>query len=210
MTATRYDRYVKDIQQRCASDAGTRSALRSGLRRRPEQAYRMHAIVARWLSENVTASEERAHYTVAALIGDQPPAARTMPTDDPTEAAVTPPPVRRRTSLGHALAELQLKQRAGKGPSDADRPGDGLTSLEQRLHLLTRQGLDGLHRHLPAMVGRLRGSQVPIDWAQLLDDLARWPVDHDRIAKRWLQDFYRSTSPINTVPVASAASEEKP
>jgi CRISPR system Cascade subunit CasB len=200
MTAAHYDRYVTHVQQRCENDPGVRSALRSGLRRRPEQAPRMHAVVARWVGATANASEEWAYYAIAALIGDQPPAARGTRSENHDERSVTP---ERRTSLGHALAALQSKARDGKTQPEHDR-GRGLSALEQRLHLLTRQGIDGLHRHLPAVVGRLRGSQVPVDWAQLLDDLARWPIDRDRIAKRWLQDFYRS------VPAATSASVSPP
>jgi CRISPR system Cascade subunit CasB len=64
-------------------------------------------------------------------------------------------------------------------------------TAERRLNLLTRQSLDGLHRHLPASALYLRGLGVPVDWAQLLDDLIAWPRHSGQISRRWLQDFYR-------------------
>lgn len=64
------------------------------------------------------------------------------------------------------------------------------STAESRLNLLTRQSLNGLHRHLPAAVGYLRQVGVPIDWAQLLSDLAAWPTHSKTISRRWLQHYY--------------------
>jgi CRISPR system Cascade subunit CasB len=65
-----------------------------------------------------------------------------------------------------------------------------LSTAESRLNLLTRQSVNGLHRHLPATIGYLRGLDVPVDWARLLNDLIGWPTRSGRISRRWLQDFY--------------------
>ncbi|MER5489387.1 type I-E CRISPR-associated protein Cse2/CasB, partial [Streptomyces sp. NPDC002812] len=71
---------------------------------------------------------------------------------------------------------------------------DGMreSAAEDRLNLLTRQSINGLHRHLPAAVRQLCGKKCPPDWAQLLVDLRAWPRDRGRIGRRWLQDFYRA------------------
>ncbi|BAJ32231.1 MULTISPECIES: type I-E CRISPR-associated protein Cse2/CasB [Kitasatospora] len=65
------------------------------------------------------------------------------------------------------------------------------SSAETRLNLLSRQSVDGLHRHLPGAVRQLREAGAPVDWAQLLVDLARWRRYGGEIKRRWLQDFYR-------------------
>lgn len=208
----RYRAYVDYINDRCAQP-GVRAALRSGVRRTPEQAPRMHAAVAVWVPERASPAEERAYYAVASLIAAQPRSARDQqrqagnhagapPEDDPAQP-------RRPRSLGDALARLNARSHEAENPesSDGDTPATGaarrrgddgtasaaLSPMERRLHLLTRQGLDGLHRHLPAMIRQLRTRQVEVDWAQLLDDLAHWPLDRDKITKRWLQDYYRTT-----------------
>lgn len=64
-------------------------------------------------------------------------------------------------------------------------------TAESRLNLLTRQSVNGLHRHLPASVGYLRSLGVDVDWARLLDDLGNWRKQSGRISRIWLQDFYR-------------------
>ncbi|MGW1177414.1 type I-E CRISPR-associated protein Cse2/CasB [Kitasatospora sp. NPDC002543] len=87
-------------------------------------------------------------------------------------------------SLGHAFADGVLKGAKGGGLRE--------TSAETRLNLLTRQSLDGLHRHLPGAVRQLRGSDVEIDWAQLLVDLCRWRRRSGTIKRIWLQDYHRA------------------
>jgi CRISPR type I-E-associated protein CasB/Cse2 len=183
MSTAQAEQFVEAITKLCRSDPGRRAALRRGLRRRPEQASTMHATVARWLPDNPRPAQERAFYAIAAMLAAQPPSARDQTTgDEPTAPAAGP------VSLGESLARA------------VRRPGRGLAegSAEKRLHLLTRQSLDGLHRQLPGVVHHLRQLDIPIDWATLMDDLTAWPYARDRIAKRWLQNFY--TTLHNTAP----------
>ncbi|MFJ2806616.1 type I-E CRISPR-associated protein Cse2/CasB [Kitasatospora sp. NPDC087271] len=87
-------------------------------------------------------------------------------------------------SLGHAFADGVLKGGHGAGLRES--------SAETRLNLLTRQSVDGLHRHLPGAVRQLRGCDVEIDWAQLLVDLCQWRHRSGAIKRTWLQDYYRA------------------
>jgi CRISPR type I-E-associated protein CasB/Cse2 len=176
MSAPHAEQFVQAITKICRSDPGRRAALRRGLRRRPEQAPTMHATVARWLPDSPRPAQERAFYAIAAMLAAQPPSARGQISDDEEPTPATP----RRVSLGESLAGA------------VRRPGRALAegSAEKRLHLLTRQSLDGLHQQLPGVVRHLRQLDIPVDWVALMNDLATWPRDRDRIAKRWLQDFY--------------------
>ena len=63
------ERFVRVIATTCAANPGDRAALRSGLRRPPEDAPRMHRLVAPWLPDDPYRNRERALYTVASLIG---------------------------------------------------------------------------------------------------------------------------------------------
>lgn len=208
----RYRRYVQFIEK-CCEHPGSRAALWSGLRRTPERSPRMHSMVTPWLGDAPKSAEERAFYTVAALIAGQPRSGRddtartrqkgdTHTPDEQTGPVVAGP--RRGRSLGRSMADFQsaLHTRSKPASGGADtasgrsQPDDSathgpLSPLERRLHALTRQSIDGVHRDLPAIVLRLRGDNVPVDWAQMLADLARWPAERDHISKRWLQDFYR-------------------
>ncbi len=154
---------------------------------------------------------ERAFYTVAALIVAQPRAARDdhlaaaaadsdqekqestaegMSASDAAPIAAppsaggeqTPAPWR---SLGRCLADAVNKIPA------RDRE-DVYRRMEARLRLVCRQDVEGVHRHLPQLIRYLRVEQVDIDWTRLIVDLARWGGDADRVAKAWLQHYYRT------------------
>jgi len=188
----RHDKYVAFINETCRTP-GSRAALRSGLGRRPKHAHRMHAFVANWVREDVHPDQEWAHYTVAALIAAQPPEARKTETSEEEADETTPGPAEteaketaetdkpeRRLNLGHSLAEAVNRE-------DAKR-----RTMEKRLQLLARQGVDGVHIQLTPLVRYLRGKQVPVDWSRLLEDLRRWPYDRDKVAKEWLQAYFRT------------------
>ncbi|MFD8342323.1 type I-E CRISPR-associated protein Cse2/CasB [[Kitasatospora] papulosa] len=178
------------IIQVSSEDPGARSALRSGLRKDLDSVRRMHRLVAPWLPEPRSEDVERAYYTVAAMIAAQPRSALVVPQDATFgpdrsgEPVAAPHARRRRASLGTAFA---LAVAEGPGREKEMRAG----AAESRLNLLTRQSVNGLHRHLPASVGYLRSLGVEVDWAQLLDDLSGWRRQSGRISRTWLQDFYR-------------------
>ncbi|MFJ8860369.1 type I-E CRISPR-associated protein Cse2/CasB [Streptomyces sp. NPDC102451] len=178
------------IMQVSAEDPGARSALRSGLRKDLDSVRRMHRLVAPWLPEPRSEDVERAYYTVAAMIAAQPRSALVVPQnttdgqEEPGEPTAAPTSRRRRISLGTAFATAVAE---GPGREKEMRAG----TAESRLNLLTRQSINGMHRHLPASVGYLRSLGVDVDWAQLLDDLGNWRKQSGLISRTWLQDFYR-------------------
>ncbi|MFE7313131.1 type I-E CRISPR-associated protein Cse2/CasB [Streptomyces sp. NPDC057555] len=194
----RLRKYTTWVEQLCGEDPGARSALRTGLRHGMDDVRRMHRFVTPWLPENrhVGDDEQRAYYAIAAMIASQPRNSylQAGATDDEPEAepaaqadtgtAGKKEPERYGDSLGRAFA-IGVTQSPGRDKEMRE------ATAEARLNLLTRQSVDGLHRHLPAAVGYLRGLEVPVDWAQLLDDLIAWPTHSGRIARRWLQDYYR-------------------
>ncbi|MEU6284807.1 type I-E CRISPR-associated protein Cse2/CasB [Streptomyces sp. NPDC047028] len=206
-----YRKYVAEITARCGTDPGVRVALRKGLRRGLDDVSSLHRIVAPWLPQQRSEAEERAFYAVAAMISDRPRHSFTILTsDDESEpdgqdrtATAENEPARsapenevqapahgqsaqvrtRRDSLGASFARA-VAARAGQAGVRQD-------TAEARLNLLTRQSLDGLHRHLPGSVRLLRSHDIDIDFAVLLRDLAVWPQYSKAISRRWLQDFYR-------------------
>ncbi|MEI5100875.1 type I-E CRISPR-associated protein Cse2/CasB [Streptomyces sp. PmtG] len=203
----KYQKFVTQIEAQCARDPGVRVALRRGLRRDLDDVRGLHRIVAPWLPAHPSEAEERAFYAIAAMIADRPRhtftttdsdsdtgAGATIPADA-TETGDTPPAVpaiaeetaavparMRRDSLGASYARAVLAQ-AGRGLREE--------TAEARLNLLTRQSLSGLHRHLPGSIRHLRDAGADIDYAVLLSDLATWPHNSKRTARRWLQDYYR-------------------
>ncbi|MFE9700529.1 type I-E CRISPR-associated protein Cse2/CasB [Streptomyces sp. NPDC006270] len=196
------------VEEVCREDPGARSALRSGLRKDLDSVQRMHRLVAPWLPEQRSKDVERAYYTVAAMIAAQPRSALKaagQADDDSVEPGGQEPsrstPRRARTSLGTSFATAVTE---GPGREKEMRAG----TAESRLNLLTRQSVNGLHRHLPASVGYLRSLGAEVDWAQLLEDLGNWRARSGRISRTWLQDFYRLRSRDSTQQADEADERE--
>ncbi|MFJ9611677.1 type I-E CRISPR-associated protein Cse2/CasB [Kitasatospora sp. NPDC101176] len=202
------------IDKRSHEDPGVRAALRRGVGKDLDAVPFMHRYVASWLTEEQTRSRDvqRAFYTVASLIaaqrrdqyaaakaetsktngskdqpaGEETPAAEAAP-DAPAHPGDAESGTGKRIpprSLGHAFADGVIKGGQAGGLRE--------TSAETRLNLLSRQSVDGLHRHLPGAIRQLRGSDVEIDWAQLLIDLCQWRRRSGTVKRIWLQDYHRA------------------
>lgn len=194
---------------------GRRSVLRRSLGRPLDHpsVHRAHGLVAQYLPEfpdgppdssahGDVEAIERAFYTVAALIAAQPrgarddelarrAAAQLDETSDPAgddQSAAAPEP----GNLATAPTAWYRRDTFGRTLAQAVRTGkvNGETA-PARLHLICRQDVAGVHRHLPRLVGHLRSDVVPVDWVRLTVDLARWGRYGDQVAKSWLQDYYR-------------------
>ncbi|MEE4543606.1 type I-E CRISPR-associated protein Cse2/CasB [Streptomyces sp. V4-01] len=209
---TLHQKYVQRIEDLCRTDPGARTALRKGLRRGLDDVARtggMHRLITPWMPRGpeTAENEQRAYFTIAALIAAQPrysfaapesqdavgekgdgvsapaPAADTGTTTVVTPAEQAATHRRSGGSLGSAFAHAVVQ-------SPGREREMRLSTAESRLNLLTRQSVNGLHRHLPSSVGYLRDLDVPVDWARLLGDLIGWQTRSGRISRRWLQDFY--------------------
>lgn len=179
------------IEKRSAEDPGVRAALRRGVGKDLDEVPFMHRHVASWLSDEQTRDRDvqRAHYTVAVLIAAQRRDQYNVPTADAVAASASA-----EAALGGAQPAAGPVRGHSLGRAFADGAGAGLreSSAETRLNLLTRQSVDGLHRHLPAVTRQLREHGVAVDWAQLLVDLCRWRRHSGDIKRRWLQEYYRA------------------
>jgi CRISPR system Cascade subunit CasB len=184
------DRFVAYVHDRCASDNRIRADLRRGLGLPVERCNYLHRYLVPWTSaagddtsygKEMHPDAKRAYYAVAALIAARPRTARDMPA---TGAAHGGGPVawRARANLGDALGQA-VKQ-------DVMKAG----TAESTLHLMSRQSTDAIHPGLPALTRRLLNAGIPVDWAVLLEHLAWWNRDRDRIATAWFESYFRITS----------------
>ncbi|MFJ2565733.1 type I-E CRISPR-associated protein Cse2/CasB [Streptomyces sp. NPDC087568] len=204
-----YRKFTAAVLRMCERDPGARAALRSGVRKDLDAVPRMHRLIAHLVPPNVTDDTQRAYYAVAAMIAEQARRQGT-PADGEAEDAAS-----EAAELG--VEESQTAASTPAEDSDGGRQTYGTTygtslgvafalavinspgrerqmrrgTAESRLNILCKQGVTGLHRHLPASVRYLRSLDVPVDWARLLQDLVDWPRHSGRVTRRWLQDFYR-------------------
>ncbi|SNS72343.1 type I-E CRISPR-associated protein Cse2/CasB [Actinomadura mexicana] len=177
-TIRRAREFVADVVRLC-DDPGKRAALRSGLGRPLDRCHRMHQVLAARVPTG-SDSRERAYYAVAAMIASLPPQARGTASPSAADQSTDDLGAVRRRNFGQCLAEG-----VGRGALRE-------TAAEARLNLLTRQSIDGVHRHLPAAVRAVADHPSAVDWAQLLADLHWWEHYRDQITRRWLQSFYRT------------------
>ncbi len=171
---------------------------------------------------------ERAFYTVAALIAAQPRSARDVEiaaadTETSSQQVGTEPASTEEVTAGEAAAAgaSVVDEPAKQATGGRRRPSIGFTlgtavragklngeTLPPRLHLLCRQDVAGVHRHLPRLVGQLRADLVPVAWVPLIVDLARWGRYRDQVAKGWLQDYYRAVSARPAAPSPAASTTD--
>lgn len=182
-------RFVAKVHELCAQP-GNRSALRRGLRKPLDQCTDMHRTIAAHVPDHADGSQQRAYYAIASMVASLPPAARessgadASPEDDdaaprPTDGSANVPMARRIRNFGLCLAE------AVAADSRRERV------IEGRLDLLAKQGVEGVHRHLPGIVRLVADRPGAVDWAALLRDLRNWEHRRDHITRRWLQSYYR-------------------
>ncbi|WP_435613470.1 type I-E CRISPR-associated protein Cse2/CasB [Streptomyces sp. bgisy159] len=191
------DKFVDHVHRLCESTQ-TRAALRRGLGLPVERCNYMHRYLVPWLRDNGDPHHgdvRRAYYAVASLIAARPRSARDAA---PNETASLPWYERPNlgASVGQAVKKGVLKE----------------NSAESALHLMARQSADAIHSGLPALTRHLLNGGIPVDWAVLLEDLARWNRSRDRIATRWLESYFRTstgaTEPTDSAPATPDLAEE--
>ncbi|MYS42329.1 type I-E CRISPR-associated protein Cse2/CasB [Streptomyces sp. SID5998] len=196
-----YRAFTRAVLAKCEGDPGARSALRSGVRKDLDSVPRMHRVIAHLVPHNVSEDTQRAYYAVAAMIAEQARRQGDATGADETTAAPEAAQVAEAAQAAVAAGEAEREREYGlslgtafalavvRSPGHERKMRRG--TAESRLNLLCKQGLTGLHRHLPASVRYLRSLDVPVDWARLLQDLVDWRRHSGRITRHWLQDFYR-------------------
>lgn len=168
----------------------TQSDLRTGLGLPVERCNYLHRYLVPRLPERMHPDARRAHYAVAALIAARPRATREADTHA-ADNRQPKPQWYQRANLGASLARGVNKQIIKPDSAEGD------------LHLMARQSSGAIHPRLPALTRHLLTGGVAVDWAVLLEDLAWWNRDRDRIATRWLEAYFRTTAPDPEQPAAA-------
>lgn len=158
------------------SDRAKLAALRRGLGQ-PEGWHPQVANVVNPLIHDVPDRKAPIFYQVAALFGLHPLARRSgeAPAGRPVERSFT-----------HAL-HLYIQQQAresGRKPEDVKKP------LDRRVMALLNADSEDVFHHLRYTTSLLRGSEIPIDWAQLIIDLNWWETPDREVQRRWSRAWW--------------------
>lgn len=194
----RLERYApREQSEGEAERSGNRAALaalRRGLGKAIGEASEMYPYVVPALPRGIEEWAESCYYLVAALFGSYP---RSWPRDA------------RHAGLGSSLRRLALSRAAerggdeghgedGTGGADGEAPESGGnqrrldSAVERRFVALLNADADSFPEHLRYAVTLLKAHDVPVDWAQLLDDAQGWSGADRRVQRRWAGAFWAS------------------
>ncbi len=67
-------------------------------------------------------------------------------------------------------------------------PPDNIT---RRFNILLAADWDTLPDYLRQAIGLLKANDVPVNWAQLLDDVLKWEYSDGKVQLRWSRAFWR-------------------
>ncbi|WP_405928151.1 type I-E CRISPR-associated protein Cse2/CasB [Streptomyces griseus] len=189
----KHDRFISYVYDLC-EDNRTRAELRRGLGLPVERCNYMHRYLVPWLHQHDDVSypdTRRAYYSVASLIAARPRAARQT---EPADTSATSWNLR--PNLGAALGEAVRR--------DVMKAG----TAESALHLMSRQSSDAVHRTLPSLTRQLLSGGTAVDWSVLLKDLSWWTQDRDFTATRWLDQYFRRSTPAGIPDTTTTLPEE--
>lgn len=134
------------------------------------------ATVVNPLLEGVPPNRETIFYQVAALYGLHPvPWATGEQTGFRTDRAFT-----------HALHRYA----ASKAPGGAKALDDVKKPLDRRVMALLNADSEDVFHHLRHVVRLLRGSDIPVHWAQLIIDLHQWEYNGRPVQRRWSRAWW--------------------
>lgn len=162
------------------------AALRRGLGKRPGEAAEMFPYVMPFIGDRLPQSRQNDYFLVAALF-----AAHQLIWHHPAG----PDDRREPTNLGASFRRLHAAFESG--------------SIEKRLVAVLNASRDDLPEHLRHAISLLHAHDIPVDWLQLLRDLAGWDSDLRGVQRAWARAYWRvaptpSPSPAPTLAPASA------
>ena len=182
--AEKFAEYLESLYER--DDRAALASLRRGLGRAPGEAGEMHRYVVPRV-QGLKVWQEDAYYIVAALFALHPGRSWRAPGDG----------AKQKTNLGASLGIL-----AQESPS-----------VERRFVALLNARVEELPHHLRNIISLLKSSQkeIPVDWAQLIENITRWNHENRRVQREWSRAFWTlTTEPENDDDAALSATPVEP
>lgn len=189
--AARLGGYLTTLADESDRDRGKLAALRRGLGE-PDGWHPQLANVVNPYIHDVPDRMTPMFYQVAALFGLHPVTRRS---GEGTSGRFV------ERSFTHALHQhaLQRSREGGGSIEDMKKP------LDRRVMALLNADREDLFHHLRYATSLLRGSDIPVDWVQLIIDLDRWDLPDREVQRRWSRAWWPAPAWANeSVPATSA------
>ncbi len=171
------------VEQR--GDRAALAALRRALGGEPgERVEAYPTIYAALGAEELSPREERPYFIVGPLFAIYPEGGWRGERSSPYE----------QRNLGASLARLAAASQSG--------------SVELRFQALLDSDPEELPSHLRHAVSLLRAYDVPIAWAQLLDDVRHWDAGDRRVQRIWARTYWSRVARDGGEPGATPSSED--
>lgn len=154
-------------------DRGALAALRRGLGCAPGEAAEMHRYVVPFLQPDRDGDDWR-FYLVASLFATHP------------ETWAGESQGRWTSNLGASFRRLS-QLRGGT-------PGTQAPAVERRFTALLGARQEDLPDHLRHAISLLKAEGVPVDYAQILEDLRWWDHEERRVQRRWARAFWADSA----------------
>ena len=160
-------------------DRGKLAALRHGLMLEDERLFELYGYLPPNFLVGLSVWDERIYLMVAALFGYHAVAFQAE------EVQV------RRRNLGESMRLLALAKNQSHGEADDDEPEEILSdSLKRRMDALLAAHSGDLFGYLRQVISLLKTEEIPVDWAQLLNDLQAWEWQGHPVQWQWSRSFY--------------------
>lgn len=178
---------LKKLAERRDADSSARAtlaALRRGLGKQPGDAPEMYRFVQPRIGVR-SPSDENRFYLVASLFAAHQISPGEQDADIP-----------RRANIG-----ASLRQFAGAKP-------EAVESTERRFSALLQCDEEELADHLRHAVSLLKSEEIPVHWAQLLRDIARWDNPRKYAQRDWARAYWMSKQDDENDPKESETTAE--
>lgn len=145
------------------------AALRRGLGKTPGEAAEMYPYVMPFIGDTLSLRRQNDFFLVASLFATHQIGWPGSPNE------------KRGTNLGASFRRL--------------RAAVDSASIEKRFVALLNAEREDLPDHLRHAISLLKAHEIPVDWFQLLRDLAGWEWESHSIQRAWSLAFWRDESP---------------
>lgn len=170
--------YLMSLHER--DDRGALAHLRRGLGKPLGSVVDMFPYIVPW-THDLFEAQANMYYLVAALFAYHP-----MNTDNGNFGDTC-------LQISHSARSKHSKAQEGEQDKEKGKKYDTPEndSLTKHFMALLNAHVDDLDVHLRRMIALAKSNDIPVNWAQLLDDICKWDHPERYIQRRWANAYWK-------------------